>query len=280
MRAIGTCLGGFSAWIGIMLCSWSYNGTNPINPYAWIAWLTVNLFVGNFAGKGTGMSAFLGMEYDTPFVSFYYNLTLNIIGMSAFYGSYSINAGTASRILANLSGIAMAMLVSIIPPYYSGKDPRFTIDYCEELLKWHRSAALQYIENREISLESVMQMEDDVGNYRRKAEMIITDAGRWEALTYFRPPPELKKILNILIAEEGYLIAIFKLLVEIKYFQSQDYDLVKPAYIEALEGKDKTAPAISRYLNEASERNSRLFLSYLNRMARLRVLREKLNSFD
>jgi len=26
-------------------------------------------------------------------------------------------------------------------------------------------------------------MEDDVGNYRRKAEMIITDAGRWEALT-------------------------------------------------------------------------------------------------
>ena len=128
----------------------------------------------------------------------------------------------------------------------------------------------------------MMQMEDDVGNYRRKAEMIITDAGRWEALTltYFRPPPELKTILNILIAEEGYLIAVFKLLVEIKYFQSQDYDLVKPAYIEALEGRDKTAPAISKYLNEASDRNGRLFLSYLNRMARLRVLREKLNSFD
>mmetsp|Transcript_13989 Transcript_13989/g.20840 ORF Transcript_13989/g.20840 Transcript_13989/m.20840 type:complete len:86 (+) Transcript_13989:73-330(+) len=72
-------------------------------------------------------------------------------------------------------------------------------------------------------------------------------------LSHLRPPPELKKILNILIAEEGYLIAVFKLLVEIKYFQSQDYDLVKPAYIEALEGKDMAALAISRYLNEASE---------------------------
>jgi hypothetical protein len=26
-----------------MLCSWSYNGTNPVNPYAWVAWLTANL---------------------------------------------------------------------------------------------------------------------------------------------------------------------------------------------------------------------------------------------
>ena len=58
-----------------------------------------------------------------------------------------------------------------------------------------------------------------------------------------------------------------------------DYDLLKPASLEALEGKDATAPAISKYLNEASDREGRLFVSYLNRMARLRVLREKLNSF-
>lgn len=226
------------------------------------------------------MSAFLGMEYDTPFFSFYYNLTLNIVGMDSFYGAYTVNAGATNRILVNLTGMAMAMLVSILPPYYSGKDPRFTIDYCEELQKWHRSLALQYIENRDISLESVMQMEEDVGNYRRKAEMILTDAGRWAALPYVRTPPELKKILDILIAEEGYLIAIFKLIVERKSFQSQDYDLLKPAYEEALEGEDKTAPAISKFLNEASDRNGRLFISYLNRMTRLQALREKLDAFE
>jgi len=33
MRAVGTMLGGFSAWIGYMLCSLSYDGANPVNPY-------------------------------------------------------------------------------------------------------------------------------------------------------------------------------------------------------------------------------------------------------
>ena len=89
MRALGTCLGGFATWIGIILCSWSYpnpsNGTtNPVNPYGWIAWVTVCLFIGNFAGKGPGITAFLGMEYDTPFVSFYFIMQLFIVGMDVF----------------------------------------------------------------------------------------------------------------------------------------------------------------------------------------------------
>ena len=193
MRAVGTCLGGLSAWLGISLCSWSYNGANPANPYAWVAWSTVSLFIGHFTGKGKGAAAFFGMN-EHGYFAFYYNLVFNIVGVSAFFGSFSVNAGTASRICSNLSGIAMAMLVSILPPYYSGKDPRFIIDYCEGMLQWHRTAALEYIENHDISMESLMKMEDDVGNYRKKAEMLLTDAGRWEALSYFRTPPELKKI--------------------------------------------------------------------------------------
>lgn len=84
MRALGTCLGGFATWIGIMLCSLSYNGTNPVNPYGWIAYVTVCLFIGNFAGKGSGITAFLGMEYDTPFFSFYFIMQLFIVGMDVF----------------------------------------------------------------------------------------------------------------------------------------------------------------------------------------------------
>ena len=199
--------------------------------------------------------------------------------MGAFYAAYSVNAGTVNRIVVNIAGIAMSILVSIIPPYYSGRDPTWCIDYCESLQQFHRSVALEYIQNRDVSMESIVQMEDDIGTFRRKAEILLTDASRWSALPYFRTPPELRKIMEILIAEEGYVIGVFKHLIETKSFQSVNYDLLAPAYQEVLEGKDKTAPAITRFLNEAGERNSRLLLSFLNRIARLQVLREKLDSF-
>ncbi len=170
------------------------------------------------------------------------------------------------------------MFISILPPYYSVKDPIFTIEYCEEMQNWQRSVAHQYIEKHAISMESVMQLEDDLTHFRRKAELILTDGGRWAALPYFQPPPGLKKILDILIAEEAWLIWVYKRLVETNFFQSQNHDMLKPALLEALEGKDVTAPAIARFLREADERNSRLFLAYLTRTARLKVLREKLES--
>ena len=276
----GTLLGGFGVWIGIMLCSWSYNGTQPVNPYAWIAYLTVCQFFNHFHGKGTGVTAFLGMEYNTPFIAFYVDLTLNLVGMNAFFGIYSTNAGVAQRILANLVGIGMAMLVSMLPPYYTVKDPRYTIEYCEEIQKFHYSIAREYLETHDVSRETINQMEDDIGHLRRKAELILNDGGRWGDFPCFRQPPGLKKILDILIAEEGYLIWIFKLQLETNFYQSQNRDIFKPAMEEVLEGKGKTSPAIKKYLNEAGERNSRHFVSFLNRIARLQVLHDELESFS
>lgn len=280
MRAVGTILGGFSAWIGYMLCSLSWDGANPVNPYAWIAWLTVNLFIANFHGKGSGVTAFLGQEYDTSFFAFYYILTFVLIGMESFLAEYSINEGVARRVSNNLLGIAIAMFISSLPPYYSVKDPTFVIEYLEEMINWQRSVAYQYVEKHAISMESVMEAEDNLTHFRRKAELILTDGGRWAALPYFQPPLGLKKILDILIAEEAYLMWVYKRLVETNFYQSQNHDILNPAMEEVLEGKDVTAPAISRFLREADERSSRLFLAYLSRTARLKVLREELESFN
>ena len=226
------------------------------------------------------MTAFLGQEYDTPFFAFYYILTFVLIGMESFIGEYSINEGVARRVSNNLLGIAIAMFIAFLPPYYSVKDTIFTIEYCEEMLNWQRSVAYQYVEKHAISMESVMEAEDDLTHFRRKAELILTDGGRWAALPYFQPPLGLKKILDILIAEEAYLMWVYKRLVETNFFQSQNHDILDPAMQEVLEGKGKTSPAIEKYLNEAGERNSRLFVAYLTRTARLKVLREELESFN
>ena len=110
--------------------------------------------------------------------------------------------------------------------------------------------------------------------------MILTDGGRWSALPYFRQPSELKKILDILIAEEGYLIFVFKLQSQTNFYQSQNHDILTAAMQEVLDGKGKTSPAIAKYLNEAGERSSRHFISFLNRMTRLQTLHDQLESFE
>lgn len=280
MRALGTCLGAFSAWIGIMLCSWSYDGKNPPNPYAWILWLAVCLFGANFFGKDPGIAAFFGMEYRMSIIWFYFNLTLAIVGMDAFVGAIEVNAGVANRIASNLVGIAMAWLVSILPPYYSGKDPRFTIEYCEAIQQLQHDMTFQYIANNGMTMEAFMHKGAEIEEFRKKAEITLVDSGRLSILPFFRAPPQLKKILDILISEEAYSKWILKELIERKFFKSQNRDVALPAYQAVLEGNGPSSPAILTYLNEAGEREGRLFQSFVTITIRLRILREKLELYE
>jgi hypothetical protein len=40
-RVAGTALGGFMAWLAIIVCTWSYDDDAPANEYGLIAWLNV-----------------------------------------------------------------------------------------------------------------------------------------------------------------------------------------------------------------------------------------------
>lgn len=54
-RILGTCLGGFAGWLGIIVCSWSFADDATINPYGLTAWLTVfTMLCAYFASLASG----------------------------------------------------------------------------------------------------------------------------------------------------------------------------------------------------------------------------------
>lgn len=64
-RVIGTCFGGFFAWLGIIVCSWSYDNSAAINPYGLIAWLTIfTMICAYFSTLASGVAARSGKDKD------------------------------------------------------------------------------------------------------------------------------------------------------------------------------------------------------------------------
>jgi hypothetical protein len=64
-RILGTCLGGFNAWLGIIVCSWSYDDAAPINPYGLAVWLTVSTMLSAyFLSLASGVAAHFGSNKD------------------------------------------------------------------------------------------------------------------------------------------------------------------------------------------------------------------------
>lgn len=81
-RVLGTALGGFSAWIGIIVCSWSYDNDAPVNPYGLIAWLTIfTMLCAYFWTLGTGVGAHFGQDKDHGYVGMYFSMTQALIAL-------------------------------------------------------------------------------------------------------------------------------------------------------------------------------------------------------
>jgi len=63
LRALGTCLGGFMAWLGVIVCSWSYDDDAEINPYGFIAWLTIWCTIATHFTVEKGAAGRMGKRY-------------------------------------------------------------------------------------------------------------------------------------------------------------------------------------------------------------------------
>jgi hypothetical protein len=123
-RGFGTALGGFMAWLGIIVCSWSYDDDADINPYGLCAWLTVSCVVAGYFAMDPGLAARTGASYDHGYSGIYFAVTEVLIALEVYRGSGSKNSLTVNRVVANVAGIAMALILSSIPPFVRGGDPK------------------------------------------------------------------------------------------------------------------------------------------------------------
>ena len=132
-RAFGTALGGFVAWVGVIVCSGSYDDDAPMSPYGTVAYITVFTLISTLYGINSGPAAMFGSNHDHGFPAMYFSMTLALIMLEVYAGSGDKSTLTVNRIVATISGVLMAVIIQIIPPHVMGTDLCHTEKYYDSI---------------------------------------------------------------------------------------------------------------------------------------------------
>lgn len=124
-RIVGTALGGFSGWLGCIVCSGSYDEFAPLNPYAVVAWLTVTTCGCAWVCTSKGEDGLSGLNKDVGSFGIYYTATQALIVLDVLTGSGTRSDLVLNRTVATITGCTMAILLAMLPPYVRGNDPRW-----------------------------------------------------------------------------------------------------------------------------------------------------------
>lgn len=134
LRMLGTVTGAFSAWLALVICedaSFSYS----FNTYGLVAWLSITSFIVTFVATERGFAARISLSNDFGYGPIYFVITQVIVVTYAYYyfGPEGRDVITLNRLVANLIGILMAMIMALIPPGNFGGDP----GHCKSIVKLH-----------------------------------------------------------------------------------------------------------------------------------------------
>jgi hypothetical protein len=215
-RLLGTCYGGFMAWLAIIVCSGSYDDNAKVNPYGLVAWLTVTniLFVSlvvesNFISRAARPDRFYTMMY---FIT-----TQNLIALEVYSGKGTKNDLVVNRAVSTCTGVLMAMLVASLPPLVrAGDKERFSI-YLSGLTGTFRQL-LEVLANGEISsresekVEKLKKSLTDLSNIRSQLVFLMKDADQFHRLPLFRVDEKLKSLLEEITISEALVWQMFTML--------------------------------------------------------------------
>eukprot|EP00536_Pseudo-nitzschia_multiseries_P003499 jgi/Psemu1/323052/estExt_fgenesh1_pg.C_540018 len=143
LRMAGTVTGALSAWLALVACE-DQRFPFHYNTYGIVAWLTATSFVATFVSTERGFAARVGLSSDFAYGPIYFVITqVIIVGYGYYYyqeeSRYEI---TINRMVANLVGIAMAIVLAIVPPGIWGGDP----SHCLSMVRYHQSQTARAIE--------------------------------------------------------------------------------------------------------------------------------------
>lgn len=142
LRMIGTIIGALSAWLALLACE-TGRYTNRYNPYGIITWLTVTTILSVYVSTERGFAARVSLSNDYGFGPLYFVVTQVIIVSYGYYyyDPESIPVLVVNRMVSNLVGIALSMLLALIPPTIKGSDP----SHCESIVTFHRNSVAEVL---------------------------------------------------------------------------------------------------------------------------------------
>jgi len=142
LRMLGTITGAFSAWLALIVCEdagfeYSYNA------YGLVAWLSISSFLATYVATERGFAARISLSNDFAYGPIYFVITQVIIVTYAYYayGPESKGALTVNRLVSNLVGIVVAMVLAVIPPGNWGGDP----GHCRSINRLHWNTTQEFI---------------------------------------------------------------------------------------------------------------------------------------
>ena len=131
LRALGTVAGGFFGWLALLACA-DARFPSGFNPYGLVAWLTLSTAAATYSATNRGFFARLGLSGDYSFGPIYFVITEVIVVMYCFlfFGPTGRNDVAINRVVSNLVGILIGILLAFVPPGVWGGDP----SHCREIV--------------------------------------------------------------------------------------------------------------------------------------------------
>jgi len=208
LRMAGTVTGAFSAWLALLACE-SSTFELSYNLYALVAWMTATSFIATFIATERGFGARIALSNSFGFGPIYFVVTqiLIVSYVSMIFGPESRDEVIVNRMVANLLGIVMAIVLAVIPPGNYGGDPGHTRKINN--FHWH---SVQTVVELLISCDDVadellaknVQTLDSLSSkiLRKSASMqeitvdFEKDAARLQKMTCFKVDPRVKMELG------------------------------------------------------------------------------------
>lgn len=219
-RVIGTALGGFSAWLGVILCAWSYDEEADINPYGLTAYLTVTTaFAGIYFTVDAGMMSRIGASYDHGYAGMYFTMTQALIALEIYSGVGTKSEFVANRIVATVTGVVMAILLSSIPPFVRGGDPKHISKFLEAVDESFLLLLKTFADQdscKDIGTDDFRaKLQNDAKEKGQDAMYVLKDAGTLRILPIYRVSAKSKPLCEAIVATQtGITRHLYELMVQ------------------------------------------------------------------
>ena len=225
-RLAGTVVGGFLGWLSIIVCSGSYAEDATVNVFGLVAWLTISTGIVSYFHIQDGAASYMGMNASYGMGGKYLILVQSLcaieVAIDGDNGQRDVIV--TNRIVATLTGVAMAMLFALIPPQSRGSDlePMFSLLSLVETT--FKKGMLLILEDgggsgeggeaegnghtKDLGEELESLSEEFMSNYlesKSKIEVLLTDASKLNGAPLLRVDKRLMQALKALTVTAVYV---------------------------------------------------------------------------
>lgn len=123
-----------------------------------------------------------------------------LIALQVYQGSGDKNGLTLNRILATITGVLMAILISFLPPHVNGRNPKYSRAYLDALDDAFMLLLQTFVNEKE---SSKIMTDDFKKSYLAKARsklsfatFALNDADMWQRLPFMRINKDLRPALD------------------------------------------------------------------------------------